>query len=245
MTQNIYDNPQFFAGYATLPRSVNGLNGAPEWIKIQEMLPSVDGKHVIDLGCGYGWFCRWAREQHAESVIGFDISDKMLEKAAEMTQDDHIVYYQGDLETLVLPPEQTDLIYSSLALHYVEQIPSLFSSLYQALKPGGMLVFSAEHPIYTAPLVQAWCTDSEGNKAWPVNQYQKEGERFSNWFADGVKKQHRKLSTWINMLINAGFEITALDEWGPSIIQIAENALLDEEKERPMIFIVSARKPLN
>lgn len=245
MSQNIYDDPNFFAGYATLPRSVNGLMGAPEWNKIQSLLPSLDGKHVIDLGCGYGWFCRWARSQQAESVIGYDISVKMLKKAVEMTQDDGISYHQGDLETLVLPNEQTDLIYSSLALHYVENIPLLLSSLYLALKPGGMLVFSAEHPIYTAPIVQNWCTDSEGNKSWPVNQYQKEGERLSNWFADGVKKQHRKLSTWINMLINTGFEITAMDEWGPSIEQIADNPLLDEEKERPMIFIISARKPFN
>jgi hypothetical protein len=31
MSQNIYDDPQFFAGYATLDRSVKGLDGAPEW----------------------------------------------------------------------------------------------------------------------------------------------------------------------------------------------------------------------
>jgi hypothetical protein len=28
--------------------------------------------------------------------------------------------------------------------------------LQQALVPGGILVFSAEHPIYTAPLQQGW-----------------------------------------------------------------------------------------
>lgn len=28
MSQNIYDNPDFFAGYATLPRSAEGLDGA-------------------------------------------------------------------------------------------------------------------------------------------------------------------------------------------------------------------------
>jgi hypothetical protein len=38
----------------------------------------------------------------------------------------------------------------------------------------------------------------------------------SNGFTDGVKKQHRKLSSWINMLIASGFVIEKLDEWGPS-----------------------------
>ena len=223
MSQNIYDNPDFFAGYATLPRSAEGLNGAPEWTAMQTLLPSLAGKSVIDLGCGYGWFCRWAKEQGAARVTGFDLSEKMLAKAASMTTDPDITYLRADLETL--------------------QLPALFATLYQALVPGGSLVFSAEHPIYTAPVIQNWCTDSAGNKAWPVNQYQQEGVRISNWFADGVEKQHRKLSTWINALITAGFEITAMNEWGPSAAQIAANPVLDEEKERPMIFLLSARKP--
>ena len=62
MAQNIYDNPAFFEGYAQLPRSVQGLDGAPEWPALKAMLPDLTGKAVIDLGCGYGWFCRAARE---------------------------------------------------------------------------------------------------------------------------------------------------------------------------------------
>ena len=78
MSQNIYDNPEFFAGYATLDRSVKGLDGAPEWPTIQAMLPALQGKNILDLGCGYGWFCRYARDNHAASVVGLDISQKML-----------------------------------------------------------------------------------------------------------------------------------------------------------------------
>ena len=68
MSQNIYDDPQFFAGYATLDRSVKGLDGAPEWPSLQAMLPPITGLRVVDLGCGYGWFCRWAQQQGASQV---------------------------------------------------------------------------------------------------------------------------------------------------------------------------------
>ncbi|PLM53605.1 SAM-dependent methyltransferase, partial [Klebsiella pneumoniae] len=115
--------------------------------------------------------------------------------------------------------------------------------LQQALVPGGTLVFSAEHPIYTAPLQQGWRVDEQGQKSWPVSHYQQEGERVSNWFAEGVIKQHRKLSSWINALIAAGFVLEQLDEWGPSAEQIVQQPALDEEKERPMIFLLRARKP--
>ncbi len=60
MTQNIYDDPGFFAAYGRLERSLTGLDGAPEWPALQASLPDVNGARVLDLGCGFGWFSRWA-----------------------------------------------------------------------------------------------------------------------------------------------------------------------------------------
>ncbi|WP_457809981.1 hypothetical protein [Raoultella ornithinolytica] len=73
-----------------------------------------------------------------------------------------------------------------------------------------------------------WQNDDAGQKIWPVSHYQQEGERISNWFADGVKKQHRKLASWINLLVAAGFVIEHLDEWGPTAEQIAAQPGLAE-----------------
>ncbi|MGH8430161.1 MAG: class I SAM-dependent methyltransferase, partial [Solimonas sp.] len=85
MTQNIYDDDAFFAGYSKLPRSVDGLDAAPEWPALQAMLPALEGRHVIDLGCGFGWFCRLAREAGAAHVLGLDVSENMLARARETT----------------------------------------------------------------------------------------------------------------------------------------------------------------
>lgn len=244
MSQNIYDDPQFFAGYATLDRSQNGLDGAPEWPALQQMLPPLAGRRVVDLGCGYGWFCRWAHGQGAAEILGLDLSSRMLARAREMTVGDGIEYRREDLEQLTLAANSCELVYSSLTLHYLPDIAPLLATVYQALTPGGLLVFSAEHPIYTAPPQQGWQQDEQGQKSWPVSHYQQEGERISNWFADGVKKQHRKLASWINALVAAGLVIEHLDEWGPTAQQIAANPALDEEKERPMIFMLRARKPV-
>ncbi|MNC61822.1 hypothetical protein D3C75_1117910 [compost metagenome] len=56
-------------------------------------------------------------------------------------------------------------------------------------------------------------------------------------------KQHRMLGSYLNLLVQQGFIVSYLNEWGPSAQQIAENPALDEEKERPMIFILAAHKP--
>ncbi|CAI0696435.1 class I SAM-dependent methyltransferase [Serratia ficaria] len=243
MSQNIYDNQAFFDGYAQLGRSVNGLDGAPEWPAIRRILPELRGKKVLDLGCGYGWFCRSAREQGAASVLGVDLSEKMLNRAREMTQDAGIEYRQQDLARLQLPAAGYDLAYSSLTLHYIEDLAGLFATVHRALVSGGQFIFTAEHPIYTAPQQQGWLVDGNGQKSWPVNGYQREGERVSNWLAEGVIKQHRMLGTYINLLVQQGFIITHLNEWGPTPQQIAAIPALDEEKERPMIFILAAHKP--
>ncbi|CAI1050278.1 class I SAM-dependent methyltransferase [Serratia quinivorans] len=243
MTQNIYDNQAFFDGYAQLSRSVHGLDGAPEWPTIRSILPDLQGKKVVDLGCGYGWFCRSAREQGAASVLGLDLSEKMLDKARAMTQDAGIEYRQQDLEQLQLPTASFDLAYSSLTLHYIKDLARLFATVYQALVPGGQFIFTAEHPIYTAPKQQGWLVDENGQKSWPVNGYQQEGQRISNWLAEGVIKQHRMLGSYLNLLVQQGFVVSYLNEWGPSAQQIAETPALDEEKERPMIFILAAHKP--
>ena len=60
--QHVYDDPDFLAGYSALERQVSGLAGAAEWPALRLLLPGVAGRDVVDLGCGFGWFSRWADE---------------------------------------------------------------------------------------------------------------------------------------------------------------------------------------
>ncbi len=98
MTQNTYADERFFQGYSRLPRSIEGLEGAPEWAALRSLLPKLDGRRVLDLGCGFGWFCRWAREHGAASVLGVDVSERMLARARAETHDAAISYVKTDLE---------------------------------------------------------------------------------------------------------------------------------------------------
>jgi SAM-dependent methyltransferase len=125
MAQNIYDNPDFFAGYSQLPRQVYGLAGAPEWPAIRAMLPELGGKRVIDLGCGFGWASRWMRKQGAASVLGLDLSQNMIERARADTADAAIKYRVADLETLDLPETAFDLACSALTFHYIRDFGRL------------------------------------------------------------------------------------------------------------------------
>jgi SAM-dependent methyltransferase len=240
MAQNIYDDPEFFAGYARFDRSMQGLAGMPEWPSLRALLPDPKGLRIVDLGCGYGWFCRWAAENGAAGVLGLDVSEKMLERARSFPANARISYARADLEQLELPPESFDLAYSSLAFHYAEDAARLFRTIRAALAPGGRLVFSTEHPIYMAPRRADWITGPDGRKSWPVDSYQMEGQRTTDWLAPGVVKYHRTLGTTLNTLMAQGFAIRHVEEWGPTDAQIEARPDLAQERERPMFLLIAA-----
>jgi hypothetical protein len=72
MKQNKYDDPAFFANYSQMARSIGGLEAAGEWPAFRELLPTLADKNVLDLGCGFGWHCRYARQQQARNEIILD-----------------------------------------------------------------------------------------------------------------------------------------------------------------------------
>jgi SAM-dependent methyltransferase len=242
MTQNIYDNDEFFAGYSRLNRSVEGLDGAPEWPALRALLPALGGLKVLDLGCGFGWFCRWAREQGAAAVLGIDVSEKMLARAAATTPDAAVAYARADMERLELSSGPFDVVYSSLALHYIENLDGLVSEVQRALAPGGSLVFSVEHPIFTAPAAPGWSTGDGGRQTWPVDRYLEEGPRSTDWLAKGVIKQHRTVATYLNLLLRRGFALRHVEEWGPTDAQIAARPDWAAERQRPPFLLVAANR---
>lgn len=240
MTQNIYDDPDFLAGYRRLPRSIHGLAGAPEWPSLESFLPELDGACVLDLGCGFGWFCRWAAEAGAASVVGLDVSEAMLVQAGAATRDDRIVYLHQDLEHPDLTFDPFDLAYSSLTLHYVVDLDRLLRRVYDALRAGGAFVFSVEHPIFTAPSAPGFVSGDTGRRTWPLDDYLREGPRSTYWLGTNVIKQHRTIGTYVAALLSAGFTVNHLEEWGPSPLQIAEHPEWTDELHRPPFLLLRA-----
>lgn len=243
MTQNIYDDDEFFAGYGTLRRSVEGLAGAGEWDSLRAMLVPVNGLRVVDLGCGYGWFCRWAADGGAASVLGIDVSERMLERARATTHDPRVHYRRGDLEAVDLPSDSFDLVYSSLTLHYLTNLDGLCAGVHETLVPGGSFVFSVEHPIFSAPTRQEFVDTPDGRTVWPLDQYLVEGPRTTTWFVDGVVKQHRTVGSYVNALVRSGLQVVHLEEWGPTDEQIAANPEWAVERQRPPFLLIAAKKP--
>lgn len=243
MKQNKYDDSIFFDKYSNMERSKNGLEGAGEWHELRKMLPYLRDKRVLDLGCGFGWHCRYAVENGARSVIGVDISQKMLSAAKSKTDSEKIQYLCMPIEDIDFTADSFDVVVSSLALHYIKSFEDILSKIDKCLSKGGDFIFSVEHPVFTAYGEQDWYYDQQGNRLhWPVDRYFDQGERKANFLGEEVIKYHKTLTTYLGGLLRAGFEITGLVEPKP-----AENLLdtvpeMSDELRRPMMLLVSARK---
>jgi SAM-dependent methyltransferase len=243
MKQNIYDDPTFFEAYRKLRESESGLNGAVEEPAFLGVLADLCGKSVLDLGSGFGDFCRFACAHGASRVRGVEISRKMVEAARGRTRDPRIEYVNCAMEDFAVEPGSYDLVVSRMAVHYVQNYPAVLRAVHAGIGEGGSFVFSVEHPICTA-LCSGWYENQQGEPVlWPVDNYSAEGERRQKWFVDGVIKYHRIVETYVNGLLDCGFAVTRLLEPHAAPESLERRPDLQGTLRRPAVLIIAAMRP--
>jgi SAM-dependent methyltransferase len=225
--QNIYDDPEFFAGYRNMRENLTGLHELVIRPSLPELLPSLTDKRVVDLGCGDGWFCDLALTQGARSVIGIDPSERMLERARAAITDDRVNFVRAFAEDVELPNASADVVVSVLALHYVADYVGVLRAVFNWLVDGGVFVMQVEHPIAT----------SERD---PARDYDDEGLRTEHWYVDGVVKYHRRTETLLNTLIDTGFVIDRIVEPAATRAAVAAAGRQERGVIRPEVLGVRA-----
>ena len=242
--QNIYDDPDFLAGYSRLERFGSGWTRAVEHADFLRLLPGVEGKRVLDLGCGMGQLAVHLAEAGAAEVIGVDISERMLTLAMAERGHPRVTYLREAIESVAFPSDRFDLVVSSLAFHYVEDYPGLVRRIARWLTPGGVLVYSTEHPIYTAvDPATGWALDGDGKRLhWALDRYCNEGWREQRWFVDGVRKYHRTMATLINGLVDVGLAVERVLEPIPDEETLRRRPDFVDEHRRPTFLLVRAGK---
>ena len=244
--QNIYDEAEFFAGYSQMERFGEGWTRALEQPMFLELLPDATGLRVLDLGCGAGQLSFQLAQAGAANVIAIDISRTMLDLARRERNHPRVSYRREAIEQVRFGPGSFDLIVSSLALHYVPDYRGLVPNIAEWLTPGGVLVYSTEHPIYTARLPgEGWVRDDHGQPAgWQIDNYFHEGPREERWFVEGVRKYHRTLSTLLDGQLESGLRVERVIEPAPSPERLERRPYEREHLRRPMFLLVRATRPV-
>ncbi|MBA4221592.1 MAG: class I SAM-dependent methyltransferase [Methylobacterium sp.] len=236
----LYDDPLISVAYSELRSRPGGPNEVIEQPALRSLMPSLQGRDVVDLGCGSGGLARLALEQGARSVRAFDASEQMIREAIKLGGDSRSRYEIGRIEDVVLPDRSADVVISGLALHYIPDVMTLSRRVSGWLREGGSFIFSVEHPIMTCASRQ-WAEATDGTRQhWPVDRYLEEGTRLVRWLGVDTPREHRAVASYINALIDAGLVIRRVLEPGPDPVSLQQWPKLADHIRRPAFLIIRA-----
>lgn len=249
MKKSVYDSEGFFEFYHKMRSNPISLNEIVEKPTMLSLLPDLQGKRLLDMGCGTGGHLQLYLQQGLALAVGVDLAESMLKQAQtdlakRIENRPHFALYHLAMEEIdQLDETDFDVVTSSFAFHYVENFSALLSKIYAKLKPGGTLIFSQEHPVTTCHKDgERWEKDEKKEqRAYRLRYYRDEGERARNWFNQPFKTYHRTTATIMNNLIQAGFMLERMEE--PMLArQLEWQHEFKDLQHRPPLLFVKARK---
>ncbi len=110
--------------------------------RIESQVPSLDlrGKRVLDIGCWWGWFIRYSRNQGA-SVTGFDCSKNRLVDAIEFLQGINGLCI-ASAERIPYESSSFDVVFSYHVMEHVQLDSVMLREINRVLKNNGILILA-------------------------------------------------------------------------------------------------------
>ncbi len=211
-----------------------------------QLIGDVKGKHLLEVGCGGGQ-CSVAFATRGAIATGMDLSDKQVEFARELARAEGVpaTFAQGSADDLsAIPDASQDVVFSAYALQYVEHMDRCFGEVARVLKPGGLFVFSLDHPF--------WYCVAEADMRIVFSYF--DTVYWYDWEQKGmptrpkVTQFQRTVGDWFRFLRGAGLEVLDIIEPEPveegSGQDWGEYYSPERQKMVPATIIWKARKPL-
>jgi SAM-dependent methyltransferase len=238
--------PMFYGGtalpeYGPLATRENELN----------LIPDLDGKRVLELGCGSGHSLAYLWEtKNASELWGLDFSEEQIRFAKEVLEERNLsakLFLCSMDENPGIPENYFDLVISIYALGWTPDLFHTLGLVHSYLKPGGKFIFSWEHPIY-----RCFTYNDDIDKYIFEQSYVKEGpELRPSWKGVEIVINHRKFSSYLNAIVQSGLVLEQVIESEPNIT-LAREQDFDPQKWYsvpraqliPTTFIVKVYKPI-
>ena len=235
--------PRFHGGTA-LPE-YGPLTPSEETLQLLDPIPDLC---ALELGCGSGHSLRYLAERGARELWGIDLSPVQIAFAEETLRAfaPRVRLIESPMEIDAgIPPGCFDLVFSIYGIGWTTDLPATLALAARCLRPGGCLLVSGEHPVYS-------CLEWNGTHYAIAESYFVEGAReHASWKGVPIVIQRRTLSTFVGQIIQAGLQIEALVETplNPAAVTDAHTDparwySVPRASVMPTTFIIKARKPM-
>ena len=214
------------------------------------LIQDLDGKRVLELGCGSGHSLAYLwKKKNASELWGLDLSEEQIRFAREFLDKRNIpakLFLASMDENPGISENYFDLVVSIYSLGWTPDLSRTLALVYSYLKPGGEFIFSWEHPVY-----QCLNYEANINKYVFENSYLDEGPVLNPaWKGVEIITNHRKLSTYLNAIVQSGLIVEQVIESDPNVALAREPDFAPRKwysvpraKLMPTTFIVKACKP--
>lgn len=163
----------------------------------------VPDTHLLDVGCGSGkvieFLCTTKASQ--ENMTGIDSSQGLLNIARKNLPKSHFILSDVSSEFLNLTDKFFDLAISVRVFEYlnISELDNAMNNVFKSLKSGGTFFILVGHPLRV----------NDGD----ITKYLERGSRsVSLPWGMKVDLYHKTISDYINASINAGFQVSLMDE---------------------------------
>jgi ubiquinone/menaquinone biosynthesis C-methylase UbiE len=193
---------------------------------MHKLIPDIQGKQVLSLGCGSGEDSNHLKKLGAKRSVGIDIAEELIKIAkASHTECE---FHTMDMEQLNFQDEEFDFAYSSLAIGYIENWTRVLHEVFRVLKPNSYFLFSCQHPLRST-MVETRSDENGYEKQISIikdknsEQYKIIGDYLHARKLEAITGNimmvtgwHKPLSEIINTAVDAGFSIDRLVEPQPT-----------------------------
>ena len=224
-----------------------------------KLLGNVKGKDILEIGCGGGQNAIVLAKWGARSA-GLDISEEQIKYARKLAKKERVKvqFYVGNIEDLSLfKNESFDIVLSSFAVGYVDDLTRTFKEVFRVLRKNGLFVFAEVHPMVDRGKIIRYGKE----KTFRVSNYFDRRRRLWTWKINGkIAKfygSHRTIQDYFDLLMTVGFVVERILEPKPFALEkaskaemkrvpyIEEDFLKDYDiwKKIPYTIIFKAKKP--
>lgn len=220
---------------------------------LKRLLGVVTSKHILDLGCGTGFFAEELARAGA-NVVGVDLSPEFIETAQVHAREQKlsIRYHTGSADRLgMIADASMDFVLLILAIQNMAKGVEVIREVGRVLKKSGRLVMVVNHPAFRIPQHSAWGWDTEKRVQYRRADGYLLEKSITIQMHPGAKTReittsfHRPLQWYVSALKSAGMCVSNLEEWiSNKISDSGPRAEMENtaRKEFPLFMYMEARK---